>query len=198
VGALEELPRIWSHYQTALSVKARLLSKSTRCGEHASILSLFHYLISALMLSVAWFIAISTRPVMSSSSSCPTTTIRPDANGWVPPGTCGYISRPYYPSFVAALVFSAAVAAGLAGYASKVVRTVRYRRRLADQSISSWRDILLLPVFAILISTCLLIAYILRAFGTRHQQVPEFVAYSDTLVLICPLRQYPLSSIRMP
>lgn len=27
--------------------------------------------------------------------ACPFTTMQPDANGWVPPGTCGYISRPY-------------------------------------------------------------------------------------------------------
>jgi hypothetical protein len=140
-------------------------------------------------------LTVSTRVVLSNPSPCPTTTIRPDANGWVPPGTCGYISRPYYPSFTVALVFSAAAATVLARFALIMVRTVRYRRRFPDQNHPSWRNFLLLLAFAFLISTCLLVAYVLRAVGTRHQQLPEFVAFSDTLILICPICQLSTFSI---
>ncbi|KAH7070242.1 hypothetical protein FB567DRAFT_216965 [Paraphoma chrysanthemicola] len=136
------------------------------------------------------------RPSASSSSyGCPESTVRPDVNGWVPPGTCGYISRPYYPSFIAALVFSTAAAVVLAGFLHMIVRVARQRPRLLDQSTPSWRHRLLLPVFGTLISTCLLIAYVLRALGTRHQQVHEFVSISDTLVLMCPILTFALDCI---
>jgi hypothetical protein len=135
------------------------------------------------MLSITPSLTVSTSLVKSLPSLCPVTTIRPDSNGWVPIGTCGYISRPYYPSFAAALVFSAAAVAVLAGF---TFRIVRHRRRRQDLS---WQNDLLLPVFAAFISTCLLVAYVVRAIGTRYQQMPGFVAVSDTLILICPICQ---------
>ncbi|KAF2439296.1 hypothetical protein P171DRAFT_421748 [Karstenula rhodostoma CBS 690.94] len=121
------------------------------------------------MISFARLPLVSSRSAPddpSPSHDCPTTTVKPDANGWVPPGTCGYISRPYYPSFVAALVFCAAAVLVLLGF--------------SGHSLS-------LPWIGALVATCLLAAYILRAFGTIYQQVPEFVAFSDTLVLVCPI-----------
>lgn len=118
---------------------------------------------------------------------CPATTVTPDGNGWVPPGTCGFISRPYYPSFAAAIFFSAAAAVVLIGYALLVARLSRRRLQRITRSALPSKDKLLLPWFGAFLSTCLVAAYILRAFGTRHQQTPEFVAISDTIVLISPI-----------
>jgi hypothetical protein len=150
------------------------------------------------MLSLIPLPPVLTRSVSdgpSSSHGCPSTTVRPDTNGWVPPGTCGYISRPYYPSIVAALIFSAVAATILVRYALMIIGVnFRHRRRLSEGSISLWRDNLLLPWVGALISTCLLAAYILRAFGTRYQQVPQFVASSDTFVLVCPICQSSVST----
>jgi hypothetical protein len=138
--------------------------------------------------------SVSDGPLLS--HGCLETTVTPDANGWVPLGACGYLSRPYYPSFVAALAFSAVAAAVLVGYVVMGVRTVRRRSsRLPEENTTSWRDKLLLPWVGALISTCLLAAYILRAIGTRYQQVPEFVAFSDTFVMICPLCQSSVSAL---
>jgi H+/Cl- antiporter ClcA len=130
----------------------------------------------------------SASDALSLAHACPTTIVTPDANGWVPPGTCGYISRPYYPSFVAASIFCAAAASVLIGYLSLICRSASCRHRWPRQEKKmSPRNSLRLPWFGALIATCLLAAYVLRSFGTRHQQVPEFVAFSDTLVLICPI-----------
>ncbi|KAF9729580.1 hypothetical protein PMIN03_006334 [Paraphaeosphaeria minitans] len=124
----------------------------------------------------------------STSRSCPITTVKPDANGWVPPGSCGYISRPYYPSFVSALVFCAAAVLVLLGFALPIFRSVSRRgHQPRNGRWPSWKFCLLLPWIGALIATCLLAAYVLRAFGTRYQQVLEFVAISDTFVLICPI-----------
>jgi len=150
------------------------------------------FLIRSSMPSLAPSPPTSTLSVsdgQSPSHGCPATTVKPDANGWVPPGTCGYLSRPYYPSFVTALVFSAAAAAVLVGYALMIARVARRRRgRLPEENAPVWRGSLL-PWTGALISTCLLAAYILRAFGTRYQQVPGFVAFSDMFVLVCPICQ---------
>jgi hypothetical protein len=80
-------------------------------------------------------------------------------------------------------VTTAAAAAVLAGFA---IRIVHHRRRRPDLL---WQNDLFLPVFAAFTSTCLLAAYLSRTFGTKYQQVPEFVAFSDTLVLVCPICQ---------
>ncbi|KAF1970901.1 hypothetical protein BU23DRAFT_201500 [Bimuria novae-zelandiae CBS 107.79] len=129
----------------------------------------------------------------SPSPVCLSTTVQPDANGWVPPGTCGYLSRPYYPSLTTALVFSVAAAAALAGFALRIAR--RRRGRLTERKTRLWRDILGVPWLGAFISTCLLIAYVLRAFGTRHQQEPVFVAFSDTLILVCPILVFALNCV---
>lgn len=148
-------------------------------------------LVRVTMISFYHLPLVATRSALGDplpSPHCPTTTVKPDANGWVPPGTCGYISRPYYPSFVSALVFCAAAVLVLLGFLLLISRSVsRYRHQPRNERGSSWVHSLSLPWSGALIATCLLVAYILRAFGTRNQQVPEFVAFSDTLVLICPI-----------
>lgn len=85
------------------------------------------------------------------------------------------------PSFVAALVFCVFATVLLIGYARITILT---NRRNAE---SPRGRSLLLPLAALLLSICLLLAYVLRAIGTRHQQVTEFVAFSDTLVLMSPI-----------
>jgi hypothetical protein len=193
-GLKQACQRLRGHGERGISVKSAYSSglipniandQFIELSEGFTLTVLFH-LPSLSMKSLALALMASGAPVKHLSSPCPTTTIRPDVNGWVPPGTCGYISRPYYPSFTAALVFSAAAAAVLAVFASKIVRISRLRRRQPDLS---WRNCFVLPGFAAFLSTCLLVAYVLRAFGTRYMQVPEFVAFSDTLVLVCPICQ---------
>jgi hypothetical protein len=174
---------LWSCYQ-ALRFRHFLVSQlSSSWAEYHTHPSNVSYPNSLPMLSATPSLTVSTSLVKTLPSLCPVTTIRPDSNGWVPIGTCGYISRPYYPSFAAALVFSTAAAAVLAGFA---IRIVHHRRRRPDLL---WQNDLFLPVFAAFTSTCLLAAYLSRTFGTKYQQVPEFVAFSDTLVLVCPICQ---------
>ncbi|CAI6332875.1 unnamed protein product [Periconia digitata] len=134
------------------------------------------------MLSVPSITFRSVPDQTESTGGCSPSNVKPDVNGWVPPGTCGYLSRPYYPSLFAAIVFSAAAAFVIAGYAIRTVRAASCtpRKELAYSSVK------LLSTGASL-SACLFAAYVLRAVGTRHQQEPAFVALSDTVVLICPM-----------
>ncbi|OAG00048.1 uncharacterized protein CC84DRAFT_1209746 [Paraphaeosphaeria sporulosa] len=132
----------------------------------------------------------------STSRSCPTTTVKPDANGWVPPGTCGYISRPYYPSFNSALISCAAAVLVLLGFSLLISRSAyRRNRQLRNEGGPSWGLRLFLPWIGAFIATFFLAAYVLRAFGTKYQQTPEFVAISDTFVLICPILIFALDCI---
>jgi hypothetical protein len=97
------------------------------------------------------------------------TTIVPDANGWVPAGTCGYFWRMYPPSLAPAVLSSAAAAGILVGY---LIKTFRKRN--------------ILHICAVSISAGLWIAYVLRSVGTLYQQNMDIVAVSDTYVLITP------------
>ena len=109
-----------------------------------------------------------TSPV-SSIPQC-TTTIKPDSNGWVPPGTCGYHGKMYYPSLVAAVVFSVLVGVVLLGH---LVQAARYPKSGLRQLVAS-------------ASTLLFAGYIARTIVTRHQQNIYIAAFSDTMVLTCP------------
>lgn len=130
----------------------------------------------------------------STTHDCPVSTVTPDANGWVPPGTCGYVTRPYYPSFAAASIFTVIAAAVLLGWARMMFRVTARRKELPGSNSLSCISSYIIPSIGLSISLCLLAAYLLRAVGTKHQQVPEFVAYSDVLVLMCPIRQFTLHS----
>lgn len=128
---------------------------------------------------------------------CPTTTVTPDSNGWVPLGTCGYLNRPYYPSFTVAIIFAVAATAVLVGHILWTLRLHRRhqhrffygvgRKEALDEDVRGKHSHLVLPCLALFTSACLVVAYVARAIGTRNQQEPMFVAVSDTLVLLCPM-----------
>lgn len=138
-------------------------------------------------------------PPTPSRAPCPPTTITPDPNGWVPPGTCGFLSRPYYPSLSAALLFCVLAVVVQICYVRGVVRGVRRRREArvhgyddeaGARSTHPWwkkAGALFVPCVGAVLATCLLAAYVLRALGTRNMQVPAYVAASDTLVLTSPI-----------
>lgn len=114
---------------------------------------------------------MSPTPV-SSIPQC-TTTIKPDSNGWVPPGTCGYYGKMYYPSFTAAVIFSILAGIILLGH---IIQAARHPKMGLQR----------LAVFA---SFCLFAGYVARTLGTRYQQNISITAFSDTMVLIIPICQ---------
>ena len=63
-------------------------------------------------------------------------------------------------------------------------------KKVADKNVRDKHSHLLLPCLALFTSACLVIAYSVRAIGTKNQQEPAFVAVSDTLVLLCPMRMF--------
>lgn len=115
-------------------------------------------------------IAMSSPTPVSSVPHC-TTTVKPDRNGWVPPGTCGYYGKMYYPSFSVAVGFSALAGAILLSHFTKAVRHPKsVHQRLA-----------------VLASTCLFVGYVARTIGTRYQQNIHIAAISDTMILVSPI-----------
>lgn len=98
-------------------------------------------------------------------------TIEPDSNGWVPPGTCGYYGKMYYPSFTQAAIFSALAGVMLLGH---LVQAIRYPKSGLQR-------------FAVFVSICLFAGYVARTVGTRHQQNIYIAAFSDTMVLVSPI-----------
>ena len=107
---------------------------------------------------------------VSNTPKC-TTTIKPDSNGWVPPGTCGYHGKMYYPSFGTAIIFSALAATMLFGH---LVQAARFPRSGLHR----------LAVFS---CTCLLTGYVARAIGSHRQQNIYLAAISDTTILVSPI-----------
>ena len=79
----------------------------------------------------------------------------------------------YYPSLAPAILSSVASALILVGYLGK---TFRCRNSL--------------HLYAVGIAAGLLVAYVLRSIGTRHQQNMDIVAVSDTLILVAPTCNY--------
>lgn len=114
--------------------------------------------------------AMSSPMPVSSIPEC-IKAIQPDSNGWVPPGTCGYYGKMYYPSFIAAAVFSIIAGAMLLGH---LIQAIRYSNSRLQR-------------FAVSVSTCLFTGYVARAVGTRHQQNIYIAAFSDTMVLVSPI-----------
>jgi hypothetical protein len=150
---------------------------------------------------------MSTPPILPSTSApvpngCPSPTITPDANGHVPSGTCGYLSRPYYPSLAAALLFTFLAAGVLFKFALRVVRANlkrqqwrrrRHRHRLEAVGSAKagttwsgwwWSEGMGPAWTGVVLSAGMVAAYGVRAAGTRWQQVVWFVGISDTVVLV--------------
>jgi len=98
-------------------------------------------------------------------------TIQPDSNGYVPPGTCDYHGKPYYPSFILAVIFTALATVILTAH---LILSIRYPENGLRR-------------FAVFISTFLVVGFAARTFGTRDQQNVYLSAVSDTVVLVCPI-----------
>jgi hypothetical protein len=113
-------------------------------------------------------------PTLTSTIPLCTTTRQPDSNGYVPPGTCGYHGKMYYPSFAIAVLFTVIAAAILTGH---LVQTFRYPKDGPQKFLS-------------FISACIFSGYVARTVGTRHQQNIPIAAFSDTMILICPTRKF--------
>ncbi|EXJ85588.1 hypothetical protein A1O1_05953 [Capronia coronata CBS 617.96] len=102
------------------------------------------------------------------SSTC-TQTIKPDKNGYVPPGTCGSLYE-YYPSFGAAIVFS-------------VLFGILFIAHLA-QAIAHKKSFCWVVVMA---SFWEFASYGFRTAGTRNQQSTTLATLSQILVLLAPI-----------
>ncbi|KAK3944815.1 C6 zinc finger domain protein [Diplogelasinospora grovesii] len=96
-------------------------------------------------------------------------TIVPDANGYVPPGTCGAIWD-YYPNFAAAVVFTVLFAALTLVH---LWQAIRYKKRFC------W-----VIVMAGLWETC---AFLFRAISSRYQQSTGVYLIFQIFVLLAPL-----------
>ncbi|KAJ9156525.1 RTA1 domain-containing protein [Pleurostoma richardsiae] len=96
-------------------------------------------------------------------------TIAPDANGYVPPGTCGAIWD-YYPSFAAALLF-----AGLFGTLTllHIWQAARYKKRFC------W-----VIIMAAIWET---LAFTFRALSAKHQQSDGIYLVFQIFILLAPL-----------
>lgn len=147
----------------------------------------------------------STTP--TSAIRCPDPSVTPDENGWVPLGTCGYLNRPYYPSFTAALVFVVAAAAVLVGFVLLTLRAARRRRHHLSEArrrnkVATETCLprlggadMVIAWLGCAIAACLLVAYVGRAMGTKNMQEPIFVAVPDTLVLLAPMLVFAFNGI---
>lgn len=102
-------------------------------------------------------------------------TREPDHNGYVPPGTCGYHGKLYYPSFMLALIFTAIASTILLGHLTQLIRHPRDG----------------LQQYAVFISTCLVLGFVARTIGTKDQQNIYLAAVSDTVVLVSPICKSP-------
>ncbi|EQB56579.1 RTA1 domain-containing protein [Colletotrichum gloeosporioides Cg-14] len=96
-------------------------------------------------------------------------TIEPDANGYVPPGSCGALWN-YYPSFAAAIAF--AVVFGVLT-AVHIWQTARYKKR--------WCWVIIMA------SIWETLAFIFRSISTRYQQNNGIYLVFQIFVLLAPL-----------
>ena len=112
-----------------------------------------------------------TRPGQTITIAIPTCsqTIKPDSNGYVPPGSCGAMWN-YYPSFGAAVFFSLLFGAVTLAH---VYQAVKFRKRWC------W----------VIIVACLweTMAFVFRTISTRHQQASGVLLVFQVFVLTAPL-----------
>jgi hypothetical protein len=107
------------------------------------------------------------------SPTC-TQTIKPDKNGYVPPGTCGSLYN-YYPSFAAAIVFAVMFGALMVAH---IAQAAIYKKKFC---------------WVIIMGTIWEFgSYVSRALGTRHQQSTGIATISQLLVLLAPLCKSPM------
>jgi hypothetical protein len=102
------------------------------------------------------------------SSTC-TQTIKPDKNGYVPPGTCGALWE-YYPSFGAAILFSVIFGMLLIAH---IAQAIHYKKSFC------W--------VIIMASLWEFGSYGTRAAGSRNQQSSLLATISQILVLLAPV-----------
>jgi len=111
-----------------------------------------------------------SQPTQTAHTSACTTRV-PDRNGYVPPGTCGYHGKLYFPSFTLAAIFTAVAATILLGHMIQLLRFPEHG----------------LQRLAVFISTCLVVEFAARTAGTKDQQNIYLAAISDTVVLAVPI-----------
>lgn len=122
--------------------------------------------------------SLFTRPAQTITIDLPkcSQTIKPDANGYVPPGTCNALWN-YYPSFAAAIVFS--ILFGILT-ALHIWRAVHHRKKWCWVIIvaSAWETL----------------AFVFRTISTKHQQSTAVLLVFQIFVLTAPLCEYHLQS----
>ncbi|KAH9229878.1 hypothetical protein COL26b_001361 [Colletotrichum chrysophilum] len=96
-------------------------------------------------------------------------TIEPDANGYVPPGSCGALWN-YYPSFAAAIAF--AVVFGVLT-AVHIWQAARYKKR--------WCWVIIMA------SIWETLAFVFRSLSTRYQQNSGIYLIFQIFILLAPL-----------
>ncbi|KAI8241160.1 putative transcriptional regulatory protein, partial [Colletotrichum sp. SAR 10_96] len=96
-------------------------------------------------------------------------TIEPDANGYVPPGSCGALWN-YYPSFAAAIAF--AVVFGVLT-AVHIWQAARYKKR--------WCWVIIMA------SIWETLAFVFRSLSTRYQQSSGIYLIFQIFILLAPL-----------
>ncbi|MCJ1385194.1 hypothetical protein MMC17_008315 [Xylographa soralifera] len=145
-----------------------------------SIISIPPVSIPPITLRPVYITPVSIRPVsiptitpISLDLHLPTPTciqtITPDANGYVPPGTCNALYK-YYPSFAAAVIFSALFGA---------VTILHIGQAAAHKKSFCW-----VIIMGGLWETG---GFIVRSLSTRAQQLTGLVLASELLVLLAPL-----------
>ncbi|KAI0126217.1 RTA1 domain-containing protein [Xylariales sp. AK1849] len=96
-------------------------------------------------------------------------TITPDANGYVPPRTCGALWK-YYPSFIAAVIF-AVIFGGLT--VLHIWQAAHYKKR--------WLWVIIMA------SIWEFLAFTFRAISTKYQQSAGVYLVSQIFILLAPL-----------
>jgi len=136
-------------------------------GVSISLVSISHVSIDRASITPVSF-SLTSLSLHLPSSTC-TQTIKPDKNGYVPPGTCGSLYN-YYPSFAAAIIFSVLFGAVMVVH---IGQAAIYKKKFCWVVIMGaiWE-------FG---------SYVSRAFGTRNQQSTGIATVSQLLVLLAPL-----------
>ncbi|KAK1857219.1 rta1 domain protein, partial [Colletotrichum chrysophilum] len=99
-------------------------------------------------------------------------TIEPDANGYVPPGSCGALWN-YYPSFAAAIAFAVVFGVLTAVHIWQAARYKKVRQR--------WCWVIIMA------SIWETLAFVFRSLSTRYQQNSGIYLIFQIFILLAPL-----------